>query len=140
MRLFRLNSNGRGTVFGPVEDEIMQIVWSSTTPLAVSQVHRALKRQKKDLAYSTVKAILTNLCTKGYLAKSPEGRANVFSAVITREAFQDRMINDVVNALSPDHRNPLLIKLLDRLAPDSRVLDALEQLIAHKRSESKQRG
>ncbi len=140
MRLFRLHSRGRGTVLGPLEDEVMQVVWNAEAPVAVSEVHRVLKRKKKVLAYSTVKAILTNLCAKRYLEKHCAGRANVFSAAITREVFQEQMVSAVLNALSTDDRNPLLIKLVDRLVSDDGTLDVLEKLIARKRAEEKDRG
>jgi predicted transcriptional regulator len=83
-----------------------------------------------------VKAILTNLTAKGYLNKRSEGRANVFSAAITRDAFNEQVVTEVLNALASDYRNPLLATLVDRLASDPRTLNDLENLIARKRAEA----
>ncbi len=118
----------------------MEVVWSAGEPVAVSQVHFALKRNKRDVAYSTVKAILTNLCGKGYLKKHARGKANVFSATVTRERFNEQLARDLLGSLSRDQRNPLLVQLVDRLASDSATLDHLEELIARKRAEAGRNG
>ena len=111
----------------------MEIVWSEPEPVSVATVHRALGRKRKTLAYSTVKAVLTNLARKGHLRKRSEGRSNVFSAVQTREAFRKGVVEEVVGSLVKDYRNPLLAHLVERVAQDRASLDELERLIAEKR-------
>jgi predicted transcriptional regulator len=135
MRLFRLN-RGRGTILGPLEDRVMQVIWSCKDPMTVSDVQHALQRKRRDLAYSTVKAILTNLAQKGYLNKRAEGRTNVFAAAISQADFKERVVTEVLNALAKDYRNPLLATLVDRLATDPSTLDDLEKLIARRRAEA----
>jgi predicted transcriptional regulator len=134
MGMFRF-SKREGTVLGPLEDEIMEIVWAQGEPVPVAAVHRALGRRKKALAYSTVKAVLTNLAAKGHLRKRSEGRSNVFAAVKSREEFRRQVVDEVVGSLLGDYRNPLLSHLVDRVARDPRSLDELERLIASKRRE-----
>ena len=136
MALFRLDRKGRGTVLGPLEDQVMQIVWAATKPVPVSEVHRALHLRKKNVAYSTVKAILTNLAAKGYVKKRSEGKSNVFSAAITQKAFQEKVVRDVLASLSSDYRNPLMAHLVDQFGADEESLDQLEKLIAAKRAEA----
>jgi predicted transcriptional regulator len=136
MPLFRLDRKGRGTVLGPLEDQVMQIVWAAGKPVPVSEVHRALHLKKKDVAYSTVKAILTNLSAKGYVKKRSEGKSNVFSAAISREDFKEKVVKDLLASLSRDYRNPLMAHLVDQLATDAESLDQLEKLIAAKRAEA----
>ena len=119
----------------------MELVWSAGESVAVSQVQLALKRKKKKtLSYSTVKAILANLTDKGYLKKHSQGKANVFTAAVTRETFNEQLVRDILSALSADHRNPLLVQLVDRLASDKGTLDRLEELIARKRAEADPNG
>ncbi|HEY7112643.1 MAG TPA: BlaI/MecI/CopY family transcriptional regulator [Thermoanaerobaculia bacterium] len=132
MRVFRLSKRRAGTVLGPLEDEIMEIVWSESEPVSVATVHRALARKRK-LAYSTVKAVLTNLARKGLLRKRSEGRSNVFSPVQTREEFRKGVVEEVVGSLVKDYRNPLLAHLVERVARDRASLDELERLIAERR-------
>jgi predicted transcriptional regulator len=133
MRLFRLSKRRAGTVLGPLEDEIMEIVWTEEEPVTVASVHRALGRRRKALAYSTVKAVLSNLVGKGHLRKRSGGRSNVFSAVQSREAFRRQVVDEVLGSLVKDYRNPLLAHLVDRVASDPSTLDELERLIAAKR-------
>ena len=133
MRVFRLSKRRPGTVLGPLEDEIMEIVWSEAEPVSVATVHRALGRRRKTLAYSTVKAVLTNLARKGHLKKRSEGRSNVFAAVQTRDEFRKGVVEEVVGSLVKDYRNPLLVHLVERVARDRASLDELERLIAERR-------
>ncbi|HTO76707.1 MAG TPA: BlaI/MecI/CopY family transcriptional regulator [Thermoanaerobaculia bacterium] len=133
MRVFRLSKRRAGTVLGPLEDEIMEIVWAEAEPVSVATVHRTLGRRKKTLAYSTVKAVLTNLAGKGLLRKRSEGRSNVFSAVQTREAFRRGVVDEVIGSLVKDYRNPLLAHLVEHVARDRASLDELERLIAERR-------
>jgi predicted transcriptional regulator len=111
----------------------MEIVWAEAEPVSVATVHRALGRRKKPLAYSTVKAVLTNLAGKGLLRKRSEGRSNVFSAVQTREAFRKGVVDEVIGSLVKDYRNPLLAHLVEQVARDRASLDELERLIAERR-------
>src|SRR5579871_3243283 len=132
MAFFRLDRKGRGTVLGPLEDQVMQIVWAAGKPVPVSEVHRALHLQKKKVAYSTVKAILTNLAAKPYVKKRSEGNSNMFSAAISQKAFQEKVVSDVLASLAADYRNPLMAHLVDHLATDEESLHQLEKLIAAK--------
>src|SRR6185295_16756936 len=131
MGMFRFSKRA-GTVLGPLEDDIMEIVWAQGEPATVAAVHRALGR-RKTLAYSTVKAVLTNLAGKGLLRKRSEGRSNVFSAVQTREAFRKGVVDEVIGSLVKDYRNPLLAHLVEHVARDRASLNELERLIAERR-------
>lgn len=133
MRIFRLGSQGVGTVLGPLENEVMEVVWREAEPVSVAHVHQALARKTKPLAYSTIKAVLSNLTDKGYLRKRSVGRSNLFRAVQTREQFRQRVVAEVLGSLVKDYRNPLIAQLVDELAADPATLDDLERLIASKR-------
>ena len=133
MRIFRLSKKGAGTVLGPLESEVMEVVWSEGEPVSVARVHEVLDRPRKALAYSTIKAVLSNLAAKGYLRKRSRGRSNVFAAVQTRDEFRRRLVTEVLGSLVRDYRNPLLAHLVDELADEPGSLDDLERLIAEKR-------
>jgi len=140
MSLFRFGQGDTSTILGPLEDEVMKLVWSAQNPVTVAGVHAALEQEGRELAYSTVKAVLSNLATKGYLRKRSQGKANVFSPVMSEASFRERVVGDVLDALTQDYRNPLLISLVDRLGADPKMLDELERLVAIKKSEGKRRG
>lgn len=140
MGLFRFGRGDTSTILGPLEDEIMKLVWSAQCPVTVTDVHSALEQEGRELAYSTVKAVLSNLATKGYLRKRSQGKANVFAAVMSETSFREKVVGEVLDALTQDYRNPLLVSLVDRLGADPKTLDELERLVAIKKSEGKRRG
>jgi predicted transcriptional regulator len=135
MRVFRLGKKGSGSVLGPLEQEVMEAIWDSSAAMTVAQVQRALGPRKNLLAYSTVKAILSNLSEKGHLKKSSEGRSNVFVATETHDRFQERVVTEVVETLAKNYRHPLLAHLVGELATDKKSLEELEHLVAEKRRE-----
>lgn len=136
MRLLRLFQRGKGaSPLGPLESQIMEIVWAAREPLSVRNVHNALARRKRHLAYSTVKAVLTNLTVKGCLRRTEKGNSNYFSATETREEFQKRTVSAVIDSLLENHREPLIAHLVDRVAEDEDDLRQIEKLIAKKRKE-----
>ena len=134
MRVLRMLDRGGATVLGPLEDQIMDIVWSASSPMAVSEVHSALGRRRR-IAYSTVKAVLTNLAGKGYLLRQSEGRSNSFSPRVSRDEFKEKMIGDVLNSLMRDCRAPLLAHLVDGLASDSETIRDIRRLLAKRQAE-----
>jgi predicted transcriptional regulator len=136
MRVLRLFQRGKGaSPLGPLESDIMEIVWDSYEPVSVRQVHSALARKKHDLAYSTVKAVLTNLTTKGSLRCNGKGKSNYFSAVESREKFKEKTVSAVIDSLLKNHREPLIANLVDRVLDDEKTLREVERMIAKKRAE-----
>lgn len=136
--MLRILSRKRATVLGPLEDQIMIVLWSASAPMTVSQVHSALP-QRKPIAYSTVKAVLTNLTAKGYLTRKSAGRSNSFSPKMSRDEFQERMIGDVLNSLMQECRAPLLAHLVDGLAADEDTIREIRHLLSKKEAEIRER-
>ena len=135
MRLLRMLERGGATTLGPLEDQIMNIVWSASSPVTVSAVHAALGRRKRDIAYSTVKAVLTNLAAKGYLLRKSEGRSNSFSPTLSRDEFKERMIGEVLTALTKDCRAPLIAQLVGGLASDPQTIRDIRRLLTRRLAE-----
>lgn len=136
MRILRLSPRGKGaSLLGPLESQLMEIVWDSTGPVSVRDVHTALARRKRELAYSTVKAVLTNLASKGYLLRIGKRKANYFSASESREKFKEKTVTAVIDSLLKDHREALIANLVDRVVEDEKTLHELEKLIERKRAE-----
>ena len=84
--MLRIFDRGRASILGPLEDQIMNILWSASAPMTVSEVQSALP-QRKRIAYSTVKAVLANLTGKGFLDKNSVGRSNCFVPKMSRNGF-----------------------------------------------------
>jgi predicted transcriptional regulator len=137
MQLLRLFRGKGASVLGPLESRVMDVVWSHKEPVSVGDVHSALRKKGRKLSYSTVKAVLTNLASKGHLRKRSEGRSNSFAAVASKEEFKERVVKQVLDSLIGEHRDPLLAHLVDDLAVDEESLAKLEELLAKKRAELK---
>jgi predicted transcriptional regulator len=140
MSLFRFGQGDASTILGPLEDEVMRRVWAAHCPVTVAEVHACLEEEGRELSYSTVKAVLSNLATKGYLKKRSQGKANLFTAAMSEDRFREKVVGAVLDALAQDYRNPLLVSLVDRLGADPQMLDELERLVTLKKSEGKRRG
>ena len=111
----------------------MDAVWAAGEPMTVGDVSVALGRRKAPLAYSTIKAVLSNLADKGYLSKRLVGRANSFVARQSKEDFERAVVGGVVDSLLRDYRNPLLTHLADELADDPKSIAEFERLLAERK-------
>ena len=73
---------GGGSVLGPLEAEVMAVLWEAGQPLLVRDVAAALNAgRKKALAYTTVLTVMTRLLGKGILARSGSGRKFAYAPV-----------------------------------------------------------
>jgi predicted transcriptional regulator len=121
---------------GPLENEVIQAAWNLGGWVCVSDVLEERERRGGSrLAYSTIKAVLTNLHTKGHLEKRSEGKQNTFKPKLAREAFAARAVGRVVDPLLRDHRNPLLAHIVDELIDDEEGLAEFEALLAARKKQ-----
>jgi len=119
---------------GPLESEVMEAIWRLGDWVTIADVIEERERNGgSKLAYSTIKAVVTNLHDKGHLRKRSEGKQNAFRPVLTREKFAARAISRVVAPILRDHRNPLLAHIVDELIDDEEGLAELQALLAAKR-------
>lgn len=73
---------------GPLESEILEIVWHLETA-TVKNVHdRILQDPNRELAYTSVTTVLQRLTQKGWLKCSKKGRAFSWQALVSREQAQ----------------------------------------------------
>ena len=74
-------------VLGPLEREIMEIVWRVAEPVTVRQVLEQLNRRRQPaLAYTTAMTVMSRLVEKGALARAREGRGYVYEAAASDTA------------------------------------------------------
>jgi predicted transcriptional regulator len=126
-------SSGFDFVLGPLESEVMEILWALGGWVTVAEVLEERELRGGSSAYSTVKAVLQNLHDKGHLKKRPDGKQNVFTPVFTRGQFARRAVGRVVDPLLRHHRNPLLAHIVDELIDDDDAIAELSRLLAAKR-------
>jgi predicted transcriptional regulator len=136
-RVFRLSGSGSGAVLGPLESQIMEVIWKEGRALAVSDVHHTLTDRGREISYSAVKAVLNNLAGKKRVKKSCEGKITFFKAATSREAFDAQVVADVVRSLKRNFGSAAIAELVDQLAVDEETVSQFERLIAQRKSDLK---
>jgi predicted transcriptional regulator len=128
-RLLRVDGQGNASALGPLETRVMEEVWRHGDWISVSDLMPVFRSK---LAYSTIKTILNNLAEKGHLKKRTGGRANEFMAASTREAFDEKVVADLVKPLISHYRNPLLAHIVEQIDDDEGIAH-LARLLREKR-------
>lgn len=109
----------------------MEQLWSDG-PVALSALHRALAR-RSDVAYSTVATELTRLQHKGLVRKTGTYLETRYVSALTREAFVERFVGDVVAGLVEAHGSAAIHGFVDAIAGDDDALDETLRLLEDRR-------
>ena len=91
---------------GKLEAAVMDVLWSTDTPLTVREVLERMPPQRA-LADTTVMTVLGNLSRKGMLEREPVGRAFSYRPTLSRQAAAAASLREVL-AASEDPRSVLL--------------------------------
>jgi predicted transcriptional regulator len=138
-RVFGGNGDFRAATLGPLELELMQILWSH----GESNVREVTSRLPRLLAYTTVMTTLDRLYKKGFLDRRMPDRAFVYSPRFSREEWErTRAHSDVAKWLagSPPSRELIFSSFLDAVGEhDVKLLDELEKKIRRKRLQLRRR-
>lgn len=73
---------------GPLESELLNIIWDSTRISATDIHDRILADPDRELAYGSVMTVLRRLEQKGWIACEKEGRTFYWRTLISREEAQ----------------------------------------------------
>lgn len=80
-------SGGGGSALGPLEAEVMAVLWQSNGPVFVREVVQRLNAGRTaPLAYTTVMTVLSRLAGKGILVREQQGRGYVYSPAVADTA------------------------------------------------------
>lgn len=117
---------------GPLETDIMQVVWGQG-PVTTHDVHRRLQ-QSREIAYTTVMTVMGNLTHKGLLERRLEGRAYLYRATVTRDEIIRSQVAKVIGGLMDRFTEPAMSYLIGRLGSvDEARLTDLEAEVARLR-------
>lgn len=91
------------------------------------------------IAYTTVMTTLDRLYKKRLLSRRKAGRAFIYSPRVTREGFEQGIVEDVIDGLlgrGAAGVEPVLACIVDAVSEhDRELLDELDRLIREKRRE-----
>ncbi len=114
---FSPTKDGLVKVLGPLETEIMQLLWQDERS-TVKKIHRKLSQQR-EIAYTTVMTTMSRLSEKGVLNRHREGLAYVYTPAITEEEFVTMVVQQVLDGLLDDYSNTAVDYMIDYLAKHS---------------------
>ena len=99
---FKPAEGGLVKVLGPLETEIMQVVWREKFT-TVKKVHQTLQNER-EIAYTTVMTTMTRLAEKGVLNRKRDGLAYVYAPAVTKRDFETMMVRRVLDGLMDDYK------------------------------------
>lgn len=111
---FSPTKDGLVKVLGPLETEIMQIIWQDERS-TVKKVHRKLSQQR-EIAYTTVMTTMSRLAEKGVLRRHREGLAYVYTPAISESDFVTMVVQQVLDGLLDDYSTTAIDYMIDYLA------------------------
>jgi predicted transcriptional regulator len=111
-------------VLGPLEAEVMRVMWSAQKPLGVRAVLDALNQERASaLAYTTVMTVMSRLAEKEILHRQLDGRGYVYEA-----AMADAAAIAVRNVVR-DFGDAAVVGLVDQARADPELRQRLERLL-----------
>jgi predicted transcriptional regulator len=122
----------RGSVLGPLETRLLELLWAQRHPATVRHIRRALP----ELAYTTIMTTLDRLYRKGLLLRDKDGRAFTYAARYTRAELVSEVISGhVADLLGAAEEGTLLLSTLVRAVgqADAALLDQLDALVQAER-------
>ncbi|HEU5332660.1 MAG TPA: BlaI/MecI/CopY family transcriptional regulator [Actinocrinis sp.] len=99
--------------FGDLESAVMERIWRIGRPVLVREILEELQAERV-IAYTTVMTVMDKLHGKGWLRREPRGRAYVYEAVASREAYTARLMRDAW--ATSDNQAAAFVHFLEQLS------------------------
>jgi predicted transcriptional regulator len=115
-------------VLGPLEAEVMQVMWSSGARLSVrAMLARLNEGRRPPLAYTTVMTVMARLAEKEILCRELNGRGYVYEAAAPNAA------SIAVRGVVRDFGDAAIAGFVDEARADPKLRRRLEQLLRDER-------
>jgi predicted transcriptional regulator len=120
---------------GKLERQVLEETWR-LGEVSVRDIYRAFDER---IAYTTLMTTLDRLFKKNLLKRRKDGRAFLYAAAVSRDAFDRGIKEDVVDGLlghGADEVEPVLACIVDTISErDRELLDELDRLVQEKKKE-----
>lgn len=115
---------GKGSSgFGPLESEVMRVVWDADGSVSVREVVESLNADRaKPLAYTTVMTVMNRLASKDALLRHAAGRSYVYEAAAANPA------GIAVKSVIRTYGDEAIAHFLDEARSDPKMLGRLQRL------------
>jgi predicted transcriptional regulator len=91
-----MNCQCKCKLLGVLEQKIMEVLWTSITPLKPSQV---LPQLDKKYAYTTVMTVLKRMSDKKILKRVKQANSYIYSPILSKNVFVKDCLDDLINRL-----------------------------------------
>jgi len=112
----------------PAELEVLQIIWEHG-PSTVREVMNLLS-PKRSRAYTSVMSLMSVMADKGMLRQKAEGKAFIYSAKVSQNKTQSRMLGDLLNRAFEGSASALVAHLLRETELSIEEMDEIRQAIS----------
>jgi predicted transcriptional regulator len=120
---------------GKLERQVLEETWQRGE-VSVRDIYRAFD---ETIAYTTLMTTLDRLFKKNLLVRRKDGRAFLYSAMVSRDDFDQGIKEDVIDGLlghGADGVEPILACIVDTVSErDRELLDELDRLVQEKKKE-----
>jgi predicted transcriptional regulator len=111
-------------VLGPLEAEVMDVLWSADEPMSVRDVLAQLNRSRSEpLAYTTAMTVLARLADKEILARVRDGRGYLYAPAVSDTA------QIAVRGVMRDFGDAAMARFVDEARADPDMLQRLRRLL-----------
>jgi predicted transcriptional regulator len=111
-------------VLGPLEAEIMNVLWSAGEPMSVRDVLARLNESRDEpLAYTTAMTVLARLAEKDILARVRDGRGYLYEPAVSDVA------QIAVRGVMRDFGDAAMARFVDEARADPDMLRRLQRLL-----------
>ncbi|AAL81720.1 CopY family transcriptional regulator [Pyrococcus furiosus DSM 3638] len=104
---FKLNQKGIKSILPTMEAEIMEYMWEIKEATA-GEVYEYMKTKYPEIRRSTVSILMNRLCERGLLKRRMEkgkgGIRYVYSITTTREEFERKVVEKIIESLMMNFR------------------------------------
>jgi predicted transcriptional regulator len=115
-------------VLGPLEAEVMDVLWSASHPMSVREVLARLNESRSEpLAYTTAMTVLARLADKDILARVRDGRGFVYEPAVSDVA------QIAVRGVMRDFGDAAMAHFVDEARADPEMLQRLQRLLGDER-------
>ena len=110
---------------------LMRVLWARGEA-STAEVAEAL-RGERHLAHTTVATVLTRLEKRGLLASRRDGRALLYTPLVSEAEVQRSMVGSLVDRLFAGRATALVSHLLEARGVDARELAELQALLQQRK-------
>ncbi len=119
-----------------LELQFLKILWQSA-PRPVREIRDALAESGRDIAHTSVITTLNTMVEKGYLKRTKEGNAFLFSPAVTQDDVSQQMLGDIVHRVFDGSPSAVVLSLFECSDIDDDELKELRRIFNRKAKEQK---